>query len=123
MSPHVPRRPRTMMEMDSYELSHNMREILVQHCPGPQPAIIGCHSRQCLIRRGLIDYAQYKGLSNRPTHTKLTEKGRELACVILGQYADAITGAKNFIKKLSAPPTIPDDREMALAKLMATEKV
>lgn len=100
-------------------IAHRGREYLISHVNGPRPIINGYRetTRRSLVNNKILQY--WPPNTTRPKETRLTEFGRQIVCIVLGNYADALTEAKDFLEKLSAPPIIPDDREMVLAKLMA----
>lgn len=96
-------------------LSNDMRGKLVAHAPGPQYLIVGCPTTYALMRRGLIRYPSRNKIT--PSHTMLSDEGRAVVCVILGQYADALTAAADFLDRISSsPPVVERNRELALAK-------
>ena len=72
-------------------LSNIQRNCLIEHVPGPQPFHI---SKARQTKQSLFDFKLLGtpgGIPNaRPTELRLTELGREVACIILGQYADAL---------------------------------
>jgi hypothetical protein len=73
-------------------MSKQQRDSLIDHANGPQPIVIGPDSatRSSLIARGLLRYETHNRWKS-PTHrTVLTEFGREVLCMVLGDYADAL---------------------------------
>jgi hypothetical protein len=105
------------------ELKVSLRNLLIEHATGPQPIIRGPeeHSRAALLRRELIRYEWQNGVaaSAFPKATALTELGREVVCIILGDYADQIVASQKFLERLARKPKPVFNREVALAKLMA----
>lgn len=83
-------------------LSHDMREKLVAHAAGPRQLVVGCRTTKALQGRGLIRYPSRNKIT--PSETMLTEQGRQVVCVILGQYADALTAAKDFLERFASQP-------------------
>ena len=81
-------------------LSHDQRELLVEHVPGfcpidYRPTVNGRQIRQtmqALIRLGLIREDRPGG-KHVPTHTKITELGREVVASVLAEYAEALMSA------------------------------
>ncbi|MDO8533261.1 MAG: hypothetical protein Q7S17_00770 [Xanthobacteraceae bacterium] len=78
-------------------LSKPQRDHLIEHISGPQPIQTG---PQTLIIGALISRKLIRCIhkfSNHhpkfPHHTEFTELGREVTCIILGSYADALVRA------------------------------
>jgi hypothetical protein len=71
------------------------RDSLVAHIEGPQQIVTGMErfTRQALISRGLLHHDPANMMTSRPSKTALTELGREVVCIILGDYADALVKA------------------------------
>lgn len=110
----------TEVQCKARDLNHAQRGVLIVHVTGKQTATRGCKTTYSLMTRGLIRYVGAKGESNspRPTHTVITEEGREVVCAVLGEYADALVASSEFLEKISAPSIVGLDRQLALAKLM-----
>lgn len=116
------------------DMPHQMRELLMEHAAGPSPIRRngnerGCdqeRTRQGLMRRNLVRYVNLQNPSSLPpTHTILTEDGREVVCIVLGHYVDAILRSRAFLEKMEAKPAsnaAQSSRELALAKVMATTR-
>lgn len=84
-------------------LSHQMRETLVAHVPGPQ-VITRTDSRinatrHALVARHLLTYDR----EMRPRTTHLTHDGRETAAFILGAYHDALAAVERAKNEQGAP--------------------
>ena len=110
------------------DLSRAQREVLIVHALGPQPVQRSDVQRSdngrtgiILMRRGLIRYTGPDGKcgGSRPTHTLLTEDGRQVVCAILAEYADALVASAEFLKTIKAPMIAEAGRERVLAKLLA----
>lgn len=106
------------------ELQVKLRQFLIEHAPRPKPNIVDQNfaTRGALLRRGLIRYV-HRFADNHaecPHHTELTELGREVVCIILGQYADSIIASREFLARRQAP-TIAPDQELKLARQWANE--
>ena len=112
----------TPAQSKAADLATKPRELLVEHVKGFVPLVRGPLeiTRGALLRRGLVRY-KYSGSTSRfPVATVLTEEGREVVCVILGQYADSLIAAADFLERVASPPIVVGlERELALAKLMA----
>jgi|SRR5579872_5606297 len=81
-------------------LSHDQREILVGHVPSPQPIDYrpnadGRHARRTMnaLKRLALIHNDCPGGKKTPTHTKLTELGREVVAGVLAEYAEALISA------------------------------
>lgn len=94
------------------KLSKPQRDSLMAHADGPQPIVVSPEilTRSALIDRGLIRYVIPGGVPTaRPHRTALTEIGREVLCVMLGDLADTL--ARNALQepaeiKLKRPPKV-----------------
>ena len=87
-------------------LSNIQRNCLIDHVPGPQPfhADTARQTKVCLVDLKLL--GQLDGMRNeaaRPAELKLTELGREVVCIILGQYADALVSCGVLYEPLTEP--------------------
>ena len=117
----------TPAQRKAADLSTAQREVLITHALGQQPVNRGDKGRTCvvLMRHSLIRYVNANGQSvaYAPTHTILTDFGREVVCSILADYADALIAARKFLETVKAPPIValPHD-EIELARLMATPR-
>ena len=95
-------------------LTAPMRDVLIEHIDGPVQIInnpiaagpqamqqaIRRHTIKCLLARGMLRATIASGPNAgvsanlaRPTHTQMTEAGREELCRALGDWADAIERA------------------------------
>ena len=85
-------------------LSTVQRDCLVEHAPGPQPFPVDTtrKTRQVLIDNELLCPYRTRDTS-RPAQLRLTELGREVACVILGAEADALT-EKQLLENTTVVP-------------------
>jgi hypothetical protein len=80
----------------AFNLSGSQREFLIEHCCAPVPVVRHSHingTRSSLVNLGLIRFC------NGTQNTELTDLGREVACILLGHYADALVKAEAFILK------------------------
>ncbi len=109
------------------KMSKPLRDSLTAHANGPQPIVVGpeSSSRSALISRGLVRYDLPGNVpTRRPHRTALTDLGREVLCVMLGDYADALVRVgcleeplKITLKKAPAMvPQPPVDAERDLAR-------
>lgn len=78
---------------DIRALRTGQREMLLRHVNRPVEVNIHDHPqiRISLLAKGLL--RGYPTDAARPRHTVLTEHGRYAACLILGDYADALVAA------------------------------
>jgi len=103
------------------------RDLLIEHANGPNPIDRSSPregSRVVLKRHGLIFWSNAMGNHNvsAPTHSALTELGRETVCCILGQYADSLVQHRKFLERVASPSILVGiDREIALARLMGAD--
>lgn len=114
-------------------LSKSQRDHLIEHISGPQPILTGpqVHITGALISRNLIRYVHKFNDKHAkfPHHTKFTEFGREVVCIILGDYADALVRAgvlehaPPIALMRNAPMITPPlvDQEAELARVMAAD--
>lgn len=88
------------------------RDLLIAHIDGPQPLTIGHESmvRNALLARDLLRFNDRTAF--RPKTTHLTDTGREVLCIILGDYADALVRAG----ALDEAPTIVLKRSPKIAE-------
>lgn len=84
-------------------LSVVQRDELTKHVAGAQPVIVskmGDDGRYQTIRK-LVELQLVRGDDpHRPRFTALTEAGRRVAAIILGEYADALVAAGCLEEKL-----------------------
>ena len=76
-------------------LSAPQRNALIKHALGPMPidnriSPEGARLRSTIGSLCHIRLLRQAQAAARPTHTVLTDKGREVLCCLLGQYADAL---------------------------------
>jgi hypothetical protein len=73
----------------AHHLSRPQREILIQHVVGPREFRTG--EPATLTVNAMRDTGLLKGMPFlRPKHTELTALGRQVACIVLGEYADRL---------------------------------
>ena len=93
-------------------MSHAQRELLIAHVPAHQP-LDNTVSKPAADRRrtsrSLIgeDLLRYETASKRPMFSVLTELGREVAAIVLSEYAEALilagyTGLESPVIELKA---------------------
>jgi hypothetical protein len=77
-------------------LSVVQRAVLIEHVAGAKPVVVsktGLEGDYATVRK-LIDLQLVRGdHSNRPRFTMLTDAGREVAAILLAEYADALVAA------------------------------
>ena len=87
---------------EAHRLSRIQRDLLIEHCVGPQLYIAGSSwgtSILLLMQRGLL-----KGdIPGKPHFTELTTLGKQVVCTVLGEYADALTKAGPDYKERLLP--------------------
>lgn len=78
-------------------LSQNCKDLLIEHIHGEVPIIRGRAERfQVAVQFGMIGAGFLLSVppgSPRPRGTVLSHLGREAVCMVLGDYADALTKA------------------------------
>jgi hypothetical protein len=72
----------------AHRLSRKQREMLIRHVAGSQPFIIGTETPTVQSLMGLRLLKGDRQINHR--NTALTYLGREVVCVVLGEYADAL---------------------------------
>lgn len=80
----------------SFHISTTQCEFLIEHCCGERPITsnhLEAATRCALISRGLLRLQTHINAVNRERGTVLTDKGREVVCIILGNYIDALMEA------------------------------
>lgn len=98
-----------------------MREVLIDHANEKQP-FLRTNPRHPstvgLIRRGLLR------TTTPATHTELTMDGKEVVCIILGHYADAIIKTRAFLEKINFDKSLHAAQrpELELAKMMSATR-
>jgi hypothetical protein len=111
------------------QLTLLQRDLLVDHACAPQPMDVSSirgRSQMALVGRKLLkpwrlgrdpDAPSQTGTSGghntniRPNATALTDYGKEVACAILGQYADALTRAGSDYEKRLLPRRFKNKEE------------
>ena len=99
------------------------REMLVEHVHGPVSIVRkggACFTQMRLIDVGLLYRSMADGANTstiRPTHTAMTENGREVVCWILAEYADALVRAGCFDPAVQLNATLVPAINEALTKL------
>ena len=73
-------------------LSNIKRNRLIAHVSGPLPFDVGPTriTNNSLLAEGLLRRLDGENVAMRPTVLKLSELGRAVVCVILGEYADSL---------------------------------
>lgn len=119
-------------------MTHAKRDILIDHVAAPQPIdrrpAKGDAARRKrliteMIGRGFLmercfDY-RHAGARRAATHTHLTERGRQVAAVILADAADALVRGSGLddVKGLKMTPTKLREQRLLMASAPAlTEK-
>ena len=73
-------------------LTKTQRDCLIEHVHGPQPFHTNVirQTKQSLVETRLLRPPNGENMALRPTELMLSELGREVVCIILGEYADAL---------------------------------
>lgn len=83
----------------SFQISTHQIDFLIEHCKGPRlTAIIEGATVGALMARGLLRIETRLDDVNRKEYTVLTERGREVVCVIVGNMIDSLVNA-NALKE------------------------
>ena len=99
----APRRPQPWPSGIAHGLTKLQRDVLIAHVRGPQlfiaahkytPTTIGLMSKGLIHGFGMI----------KPHHTTLTVLGREVVCIVLGDYADRLLLEKDYEDRLLPKP-------------------
>ncbi len=72
-------------------LTSQQRDYLIDHIDGLRHVHLDCvehRTRDALMSRRLVRYHEHQ--TARPSHTELTDLGREVLSYVLGMYADAL---------------------------------
>lgn len=87
-------------------LSRTQREFLIGNID--KPRIIVAENAEILTRESLrkknLIYYLPRGVHHRPTHTLLTELGREVVCLILAEYAEALMRTNLLREQIAIAP-------------------
>ena len=104
----------------SFHISVPQCDLLIGHCNGPRLINLRDNSenivRRALIAQALIREEPGLHITACPTHTVLTDKGRETVCIILGNYIDRLVEA-NVLKDRPAFVAASYKRELVQAFL------
>lgn len=91
------------------QLSRTQCDFLIDHIDSAHPLRHDNNedrTRSALISRNLIRYEYAPTIVGRPRATVLTQLGREVVCIVLGQYADALERARERIGRLRDKPRL-----------------
>lgn len=104
----------------SFHISVPQCDFLITHCNGPRQINlrdgIENSTRRAMIAQALVREEPGPHITSCPTHTVLTDKGRETVCIILGNYIDRLVEA-NVLKDRPAFVAASYKRELQQAFL------
>lgn len=103
-------------------LSAAQKEYLVDHIDGSRPVRctkLDIATRGALIAKQLIRYKPHLNVTARPEFTVLTDRGRDVLCAVLADYADKLTRFVRVAKLFDHASSV--ERETLSRNLLALD--